>query len=74
MSSDWLEDLNHWDRLAQSFFRNLLTIVFLDASMNLTQKEKKKTIRSGKCGLATGFLLAAIHNAGLVALTHTQVQ
>jgi hypothetical protein len=25
-------------------------------------------------GLATGFLLAAIHNAGLVALTHTQVQ
>jgi hypothetical protein len=42
--------------------------------MNLTQKEKKKTIRSGKCGLATGFLLAAIHNAGLVALTHTQVQ
>lgn len=23
------------------------------------------------CGLACGFLLAAIHNAGLVALTHT---
>ena len=23
------------------------------------------------CGIACGFLLAAIHNAGLVALTHT---
>jgi hypothetical protein len=33
-------------------------------------EKKKQLLRSG-VGLATGFLLAAIHNAGLVALTHT---
>jgi hypothetical protein len=37
-------------------------------------KEGKKTntyYATESCGLACGFLLSAIHNAGLVALTHT---
>jgi hypothetical protein len=41
--------------------------------MSLPQMEKENNYYvQESVGLATGFLLAAIHNAGLVALTHTQ--
>jgi hypothetical protein len=52
MSSDWLEDLKplgtDWHK---AFFETApYLIIVLDASMNLTQKEKEKQLlRSGKC-------------------------
>ncbi len=33
--------------------------------------KKQIPITTESCGIACGFLLTAIHNAGLVALTHT---
>ena len=35
------------------------------------QLSKSAILREAMRGIATGFLLTAIHNAGLVALTHT---
>jgi coproporphyrinogen III oxidase len=56
MSSDWLEDLKPLGQMAQSFLETPYLIIVLDASMNLTQKEKEKQLlRSGKCEAATGF-------------------
>ena len=39
--------------------------------MKIIFQKKKNYYVNESIGLATGFLLAAIHNAGLVTLTHT---
>jgi iodotyrosine deiodinase len=49
-----------------------LVIVFKKSyDLDADQKKCNTYYANESCGLACGFLLAAIHNAGLVALTHT---
>jgi iodotyrosine deiodinase len=74
MSEEWLQDLvpfgTDWHK---PFLETApwLLIVF-KKSYDLEGEDKKKNYYVNESvGIACGFLLAAIHNAGLVALTHT---
>ncbi|CAN5470607.1 nitroreductase family protein [soil metagenome] len=74
MTEEWLEDLaplgTDWEK---PFLEEApaLIIVFKRAYEFVAEKKKNNYYVTESVGLATGFLLAAIHNAGLVALTHT---
>ena len=74
MSEDWLEDLAQF---GTDWHKSFLTtapwlIVVFKKAYDLENGEKKKNYYVNESvGLATGFLLAAIHNAGFVSLTHT---
>ena len=75
MSNEWKEDLKHIGTDWQKPFLEIapyLIIVF-KRSYEITKNGSKRQnyYVSESVGLACGFLLAAIHNAGLVALTHT---
>ena len=75
MSEEWLEDLKHLQTDWQKPFLEIapyLIIVFKKA-YDLAPDGNKRTnyYVNESVGLACGFLLAAIHHAGLVALTHT---
>ena len=74
MPEEWIEDLlplgTNWEK---PFLETApyLIVVFKKA-YDLTGDEKRKNYYVVESvGLATGFLLAAVHYAGLVALTHT---
>jgi nitroreductase len=75
MSEEWLKDLRHlqtdWNK---PFLETApyLIVVFKKA-YDLAEDGAKKSnyYVNESVGLACGFLLAAIHHAGLVALTHT---
>ena len=74
MTERWLKDLAP---LGTNHIKPFLEIapwliVVMKRSYELVDGEKKNNYYATESvGLATGFLLAAIHNAGLVALTHT---
>lgn len=75
MSEEWLQDLQP---LATSWRKPFLEIapalivVFRRAyEVDATGHKHQNYYVQESCGLAVGFLLAAIHHAGLVALTHT---
>ncbi|MEM6261617.1 MAG: nitroreductase family protein [Bacteroidota bacterium] len=74
MSDSWLEDLKKFGTDEHKPFLEIapwLIIVFKQ-SYELEEKQKKTNYYVNESvGLATGFLLSAIHHAGLVALTHT---
>ncbi|REE82919.1 nitroreductase [Lutibacter oceani] len=75
MSDEWLEDLKHLGTDANKPFLELapyLIVVFkrpyeIDADGNKYQNYYVNE----SVGLACGMLISAIHNAGLVTLTHT---
>ncbi|HLF45869.1 MAG TPA: nitroreductase family protein [Chitinophagaceae bacterium] len=75
MPEEWLKDLRplqtdwHKEFLEQA---PVLIIVF-KKSYEIKEDGRKGTVyyATESCGLACGFLLAAIHHAGLTALTHT---
>lgn len=71
---DWLEDLNQFGTDWHKEFLETAPylIVIFKVSYDVEgDKQKKNYYVSESCGIATGFLLTAIHNAGLIALTHT---
>lgn len=75
MSAEWLEDLKPLQTDWRKPFLEVapyLIVVFKKA-YDLTPDGKKKNnyYVNESVGLACGFLLTAIHHAGLVALTHT---
>ncbi len=74
MSEEWLQDLAPLGTDWQKPFLEIapwLIVVFKKA-YELEGGEKRKCYYvSESVGIACGFLLAAIHNAGLVSLTHT---
>jgi len=74
MSDEWLEELEQFDTDWHKEFLELAPylIVVFKKSYEMEQGDKKKNYYVNESvGLAAGFLLTAIHNAGLVALTHT---
>ena len=74
MSDRWLKDLKPFgtDHIKPFLEIAPWIIVVMKRSYELVDGEKKNNYYATESvGLATGFLLAAIHNAGLVALTHT---
>ena len=74
MSSQWLQDLEVFETNWVKEFLEIAPwlIVVFRKNFEFDKGEKKKNYYvTESVGLATGFLLAAIHQAGLVALTHT---
>ena len=74
MSDRWLKDLEPFgtDHIKPFLETAPWIIVVMKRSYEFVDGEKKNNYYSTESvGLATGFLLAAIHNAGLVGLTHT---
>lgn len=74
MSDRWLKDL---EPFATDWHKDFITIapyiiaVFKRAYEEIEGEKRNNYYVNESVGLATGFLLAALHNAGLVALTHT---
>ena len=75
MPEDWKNDLlplqTDWKK---EFLEIAPCLIIVFKKSYDVDKDGKKTntyYATESCGLACGFLLAAIHNAGLVALTHT---
>lgn len=74
MSDEWLQDLAPIGTDEHKPFLEIAPylIVVFKKSYDLVNGEKRKCYYVNESvGLACGMLLAAIHNAGLVALTHT---
>ena len=70
----WLEDLNQFKTDWHKPFLEQapsLIIVFRQSYINLGSTRRKNYYVNESVGIACGFLLAALHNAGLVTLTHT---
>ena len=74
MSEEWLEDLvpfgTDWHKPFLEIAPYLIIIFKRTYEMENDTKSKNYYVTES-VGLAAGFLLAAIHNAGLVSLTHT---
>lgn len=75
MPEEWLKDLRP---LQTDWHKEFLEtapwlIVILKKSYVVNKDGSKGNVyyANESCGIACGFLLAAVHNAGLVALTHT---
>ena len=75
MSDEWLEDLKvfgtDWHK---PFLEDApyLIIVFKKAyDLNVQGEKLKNYYVNESVGIASGFLITAIHNAGLITLTHT---
>lgn len=74
MSDEWLADLEKFDTNWQKPFLEIapaLIVVFKKTYDYENGDKTKNYYVNESVGLATGILLAAIQNAGLVALTHT---
>lgn len=74
MPQDWKDDLEVLGTDWQKPFLEIapaLIVVFKRSYEIVGDQKKNNYYVSESVGLACGFLLAAIHNAGLAALTHT---
>ncbi|MFQ6677414.1 MAG: nitroreductase family protein [Fidelibacterota bacterium] len=73
-TKEWLEDLNQFGTDWQKpFLENApcLIVVFKEVVDTHREEPRKNYYVNESVGIAVGVLLAAIHNAGLVSLTHT---
>ncbi len=74
MPQDWKDDLEvlgtDWEKPFLEVAPALI-VVFKRSYEVIDERKRNNYYVSESVGLACGFLLAAIHNAGLVALTHT---
>ncbi|MBC8323599.1 MAG: nitroreductase family protein [Candidatus Marinimicrobia bacterium] len=73
-TKEWLEDLNQFGTDWQKPFLETapyLIVIFKEVIDTRGNESRKNYYVNESVGIATGFLLAAIHNAGLVSLTHT---
>ena len=74
MSAQWIKDLNPFGTNWEKEFLEIAPwhIVVFKRVYDIAEGEKRNNYYvSESVGIATGMLLAAIHNAGLVGLTHT---
>ena len=70
----WLEDLNQFKTDWHKPFLEVapaVIVVFRQSYIDLGSTRRKNYYVNESVGIASGFLLAALHNAGLVTLTHT---
>ena len=73
-TNEWLEDLNKFGTTWEKSFLEkapILIIVFRQSYDNSGSKKRKNYYVHESVGIACGFLLTALQNAGLVSLTHT---
>lgn len=75
MSSEWIKDLKplgtDWHKPFLETAPYLIVIFKHSYEIDENNEKKNNYYVQESVGIAAGFLLAAIHNAGLVALTHT---
>lgn len=75
MSQEWLEDLaplgTDWEKDFLEKAPYLIIVFKRSYEYNNDGSKRQNYYVSESVGLACGFLINAIHNAGLVALTHT---
>ena len=75
MSSEWIDDLKplgtDWHKPFLETAPYLIVIFRRIFEFGTDGKKKNNYYVQESVGIATGFLIAAIHNAGLVTLTHT---
>jgi iodotyrosine deiodinase len=75
MPEEWKKDLlplqTDWKKEFLEIAPYLIVVFKKSYEFNAEGKKTNTYYATESCGLACGFLLAAIHNAGLVALTHT---
>lgn len=75
MSSEWIDDLKplgtDWHKPFLETAPFLIVVFRRIFEFGADGKKKNNYYVQESVGIATGFLIAAIHNAGLVTLTHT---
>jgi iodotyrosine deiodinase len=75
MPADWLEDLKplqtDWKKEFLETAPYLIVVFKKNYEVDAVGRKRNTYYAVESCGIACGFLLAAIHHAGLVALTHT---
>ena len=75
MSEEWLQDLapigTDWNKPFIETAPYIIVVFSRSYEMEGTNKKHQNYYVKESVGIACGFLLAAIHHAGLVALTHT---
>jgi len=75
MSKEWLEDLapigTDWQKPFLTEAPWLIIVFRRSYEINENGEKHQNYYVQESCGIACGFLLAAIHDAGLVAITHT---
>ncbi len=75
MSEEWLKDLaplgTDWQKPFLELAPYLIIVFKRSYEFENDGKKRQNYYVTESCGIACGFLLAAIHNAGLGALTHT---
>jgi iodotyrosine deiodinase len=75
MSQEWLEDLEplgtDWHKPFLEIAPWLIVVFRRSYETDAEGRKHQNYYVQESCGLACGFLLTAIHHAGLVALTHT---
>ena len=75
MSEEWLEDLaplgTDWQKEFIDIAPWIVVVMKRAYEMQEDGSKRQNYYVSESVGLASGFLLMAVHNAGLVALTHT---
>ena len=73
-TEEWLKDLNKFETDWRKPFLEkapALIVVFKQSYDNRGGLKRKNYYVGESVGIASGFLITAIHNAGLVSLTHT---
>lgn len=75
MSEEWLKDLaplqTDWHKPFLEIAPYLIIVFKRSYEYKADGKKHQNYYVTESCGIACGFLIAAIHNAGLAALTHT---
>lgn len=75
MSDEWLQDLapigTDWNKPFLETAPYLIVVFKRSYELDSNGHKHQNYYTVESCGIACGFLLAAIHHAGLVALTHT---
>ncbi|CAN5537681.1 nitroreductase family protein [soil metagenome] len=75
MTEEWLKDLEpigtDWQKPFLEIAPYLIVVFKRSYELEDNNHKHQNYYVTESCGIACGFLLAAIHNAGLVALTHT---
>lgn len=75
MSDEWLDDLavfgTDWEKPFLEIAPWLIVVFKKPYDLGADGKRRKNYYVNESVGLASGFLIAAIHQAGLAALTHT---